>query len=65
MGERVDAGAGRGTVVRSGQGARVGRSGVAKTQPRPPRRGSFLAPSNAGNSSRVLGLFRECPKGVK
>lgn len=28
-------------------------------------RGSFLARSEAGNSSRDLGLFRGAPKGVK
>lgn len=28
-------------------------------------RGSSLASVSAGNSSGVLGLFRECPKGVK
>lgn len=28
-------------------------------------RGSFLAPLEAGNSSRVCGLLRNVPKGVK
>jgi hypothetical protein len=28
-------------------------------------RGSFLAPSEAGNSSRALGLLRDAAKGVK
>jgi hypothetical protein len=28
-------------------------------------RGSFLAPSEAGNSSRALGLLRSAAKGVK
>ena len=31
----------------------------------PPGRGSSQAPFDAGNSNRVLGLFRRCPKGVK
>ena len=31
----------------------------------PPGHGSSLAPFDAGNSNRVLGLFRRCPKGVK
>ena len=32
---------------------------------RPPHQGSFRGRSDAGNSSRILRLFRECPKGVK
>jgi len=60
MVERVEVGAGASVEgeVAAGRavGAEVGH---------PPHRGSSRAPFHAGNSNRVLGLFRECPKGVK
>lgn len=60
MVEGVEVGAGASVDGVADQGRAVG-AGVGH----PTRSGSSRGHPDAGNSSRVLRLFRECPKGVK
>ena len=48
---------------RVGRGRRPALGGVGQRSA--PERGSSLAASGAGNSSGVVGLLRDSPKGVK